>query len=184
MRGRRTHYTADSPDEQRLLQDGLSLYRQAPPKSDERKDIVAQYQYQLSLISPHWTPKKVRTWFNNAMTSNMPSHIFTGPPESPPPARPISVPERHPTPPAPLPPPDPVQQLEQQLRDLALRIRSASDADNFALLARFDSICRELSDSDIAVEPLACGACLSFRFEGRGPDDDTGVWREANWTDF
>jgi hypothetical protein len=68
-RRRRGHYNADCPEEQRLLKEGFSDYRQAAAKSEKRKGIVAQWQRELQSLSPQLTLKAFRMWFNNAVAA-------------------------------------------------------------------------------------------------------------------
>ena len=57
-------YYATKP-EQQLLVWGLRQYFSFPERSSNRNKIAAQITAQLQMISPHWTHRAVRLWFNN-----------------------------------------------------------------------------------------------------------------------
>lgn len=54
-----------SPVEQSILIKNVQAYFQKPERSVERNQIADSVAAQLQTISPHWTHRAVRLWFNN-----------------------------------------------------------------------------------------------------------------------
>ena len=61
-----------SPQEQKILINGLQRYFSLPERSQNRNKIAKEVSQFLSMYSPHWSHRAVRLWFNNNKHTYMP----------------------------------------------------------------------------------------------------------------
>lgn len=61
-----------SPQEQKILVHGLIRYFSLPERSQNRNKIVKEVASYLSMLSPHWSHRAVRLWFNNNRHTYLP----------------------------------------------------------------------------------------------------------------
>lgn len=62
-----------SPQEQKILVQGLIRYFSLPERSQNRNKVVKEVASYLSMISPHWSHRAVRLWFNNNRHTYLPA---------------------------------------------------------------------------------------------------------------
>lgn len=62
-----------SPQEQKILVQGLLRYFSLPERSQNRNKIVKEVASYLSMLSPHWSHRAVRLWFNNNRHTYLPT---------------------------------------------------------------------------------------------------------------
>lgn len=62
-----------SPQEQKILVQGLLRYFSLPERSQNRNKVVKEVATYLSMLSPHWSHRAVRLWFNNNRHTYLPS---------------------------------------------------------------------------------------------------------------
>ena len=107
--GSHARYYANS-NEQKILIQGLKHYFSLPERSQNRNKVAKDVSNYLRRLSPHWTHRAVRLWFNNNRHTYMPageSPAPVPPPPPPVPPMPVTMPPV-PTLPPPPPPRDPI----------------------------------------------------------------------------
>ncbi|KAK8881769.1 hypothetical protein M9Y10_044405 [Tritrichomonas musculus] len=62
-----------SPQEQKILIQGLQRYFSLPERSQNRNKIAKEVSTILRMYSPHWTHRAVRLWFNNNKHTYLPT---------------------------------------------------------------------------------------------------------------
>ena len=113
--GSHARYYANS-NEQKILIQGLKHYFSLPERSQNRNKVAKDVSNYLRRLSPHWTHRAVRLWFNNNRHTYMPAGESPAPAPAPPPPvppMPVTMPPVAPMPPMPpVPPVSPIQPIQ------------------------------------------------------------------------
>ncbi|OHT08846.1 hypothetical protein TRFO_22509 [Tritrichomonas foetus] len=68
-----------TPQEQKILVQGLQQYFSLPERSQNRNKIAKDVSRFLCMFSPHWTHRAVRLWFNNNKHTYLPQFAGNAP---------------------------------------------------------------------------------------------------------